>query len=73
MQENRPLDDGAELVWEEIFRPEGNWCIRKGELVWSKIEGWRKHYEVKRADTHFETAEDALKAWEQRGKIEPGC
>ena len=72
MHENRPLGDGAELVWERPFAgAEGNWSIRKGDMVWSKIEGWKKHHGVNHADTHFETAENALQAWNQRNKVEP--
>ena len=71
MNENRPLGDGVELVCDDTFLPEGNWLIRKGDMVWSKVEGWRKDFEVKRSDTHFETAEDAMKAWEQRSKVDP--
>lgn len=73
MSENRQLGDGVELVCEDTFLPEGNWSIHRGDLVWSKVEGWRKHYEVRRSDTHFETVEDAMKAWEQRSKVEPAC
>jgi len=71
MNENRPLGEGVELVYDDTFSREGNWLIRKGDMVWSKVEGWRKDFEVKRSDTHFGTAEDAMKAWEQRRKIEP--
>jgi hypothetical protein len=71
MNENRPLGDGVELVCDDTFLPGAHWLIRKGDLVWSKVEGWRKHYEVQRSDTHFETAEDAMKVWEQRSKVEP--
>lgn len=71
MSENRQLGDGVELVWEANFLPNRNWSIRRGDLVWSRVEGWRKHYGVKRSDTHFETAQDAMKVWEQRGKVEP--
>ena len=76
MNEGRPLGhgielgDGIELVCENAFFPEGKWSIRKSGMVWSKVEGWRKDYEVKRSDTHFETAEDAMKAWQQRGKVQ---
>jgi hypothetical protein len=70
MQENRSLGEGVELICELTFSPEGIWTIRKGDMVWSKIEGWKKHHGVIRPDTHFETAENALQAWEQRNKLE---
>ena len=71
MQENRSLGEGVELICELTFSPEGIWTIRKGDMVWSKIEGWKKHHGVNHADTHFETAENALQAWNQRNKVEP--
>jgi hypothetical protein len=60
MQENRSLGEGVELICELTFSPEGIWTIRKGDMVWSKIEGWKKHHGVIRPDTHFETAENAF-------------
>jgi hypothetical protein len=71
MQENRSLGEGVELICEVTFSPEGIWTIRKRDMIWSKVEGWKKYSEVIRPDTHFETAGNALQAWEQRNKVEP--
>ena len=60
----RQLGDGAKLVKEVISWPETKWSIRKGDLLWSKTEGWKKYFEAKRADSIFKTAEEALTAWE---------
>ena len=49
MSEKRQLGDGVELVCEDYFLPNRNWSIRRGDMVWSRVEGWRKHYEVKRS------------------------
>jgi hypothetical protein len=64
INENRKLADGIELIKEDIFWPEGQWSIRRGEMVWSKTEGWKKYYEIQRADSRFRSAEDAIRAWE---------
>jgi hypothetical protein len=60
----RKLPDGVELVKEDIFWPEGRWSIRRGDLVWSLIDGWQKYYEVKNEDSRFKTAGAAIAAWE---------
>jgi len=62
---NRKLPDGVELVKEDIFWPEGRWSFRRGELVWGRTTGWRKYYEVDRSESCFQTAEEAMKAWEK--------
>lgn len=65
MTENRKLSDGVELSKDTtVFYPEGQWTFRRGEFVWSRISGWQKYYRVPRQESHFKTAEDALKAWE---------
>jgi hypothetical protein len=64
MSSNRSLGDGIELVKEDIFRPEGQWSIRKGEMVWSKTEGWKRYYEIK-SDCIFLTADEAMQAWNE--------
>jgi hypothetical protein len=73
MNENRPLGEAVELVCEGTFLPEGNWWIRQGDMIWAKVEGWKKYCSVKRPDSHFQTAEDAMKAWEQRTKVKSTC
>ena len=64
MNDNRKLADGIELVKEDTFWPEGRWSIRRGEFVWGRVSGWKKYYEAERSETHFKTAEEAMKAWE---------
>ena len=64
MDNTRQLEDGVELVKEDIFWPEGNWSIRRGEFVWSKTEGWLRYYDKNRGGCIFKTAEEALAAWE---------
>jgi hypothetical protein len=64
MDENRKLPEGVELVKEDTFWPEGQWSFRRSDLVWSRRAGWQKYYEVKREDSHFKTAEEAMAAWE---------
>jgi hypothetical protein len=54
----------VELVREDIFWPEGRWSFRRGDLVWSRIAGRQKYYEVNREESHFKTAEEAMVAWE---------
>lgn len=63
MSESPSLGEGIELVKEGIFWPEGQWSIRKGEMVWSKVDGWRRYYEADE-NCRFSTAKDALGAWE---------
>ena len=63
MSSNRTLPDGIELVKADIFWPEGQFYFIRGEMVWSKTEGWKKYYEVNREDAHFKTAEEAMAAW----------
>jgi hypothetical protein len=58
------LPHGVELVKEDIFWPEGQWSVRRGDLVWGRKTGWRKYYEVDRSESYFRSAEDAMKAWE---------
>ena len=63
------LPDGVTLINSAalgIFCPEGNYYfVRELDvpLIWSRKDGWKKYYEVDRADSHFKSAEDALKAW----------
>jgi hypothetical protein len=63
MNENRKIPGGIELVKEDIFWPEGQWSFRKRDLVWSRVSGWQKYYEVKREDSYFKTAVEAMAAW----------
>jgi hypothetical protein len=63
MSQNRQLGNGIELVKEDIFWPEGQWSIRRGEMIWNKIQGWKRYYDADK-DCRFKTAEDALQAWE---------
>jgi hypothetical protein len=59
------LADGVELSNDTaIFHPEGQWVIRRGDLVWSKVCGWRKYYEAEDSEIRFVTAAEAMKAWE---------
>jgi hypothetical protein len=62
---NCTLPDGIELVKEDIFWPEGQWSFRRGDLVWGKSAGWRKYYEVDRAESYFRTAGEAMTEWER--------
>ena len=68
------LPDGVKLVNSEawgIFYPEGDWYfLRDGAvpLVWSRKDGWKKYYEINRADCYFHSAEDAMKAWESSAR-----
>jgi hypothetical protein len=64
MTENRTLPEGVGLVKEDTFWPEGRWSLHRGDLVWSRTNGWQKYYEVKRADSYFKTAEEAMAACE---------
>lgn len=64
MNENHKLPDGVELVKSDIFWPEGRFYFCSGEFVWSKTAGWKKYYEVKREDSQFKNAEEAMAAWE---------
>jgi hypothetical protein len=52
------------LVKEDTFWPEGRFSFRCGDLVWSRTVGWQKYYKAERSETHFKTAEEAMKAWE---------
>jgi hypothetical protein len=64
MNDNHKLPAGVELSKDTtVFYPEGQWTFRRGELVWSRINGWKKYYEVPRQESHFKTAEEAKKAW----------
>jgi hypothetical protein len=54
-------------VKEDVFWPEGQWSIRRGEMVWSKTEGWKRYYEIDRATSIFRTADEALQAWNAPG------
>ena len=63
MNSNRNLEDGIELVKEDIFWPEGQWSIRKGEMVWSKTEGWKRYYEIEPATSIFQTPDEAMQSW----------
>lgn len=62
---DRKETEKIELVKEDIFWPEGRWSIRRGNFVWGRIAGWQKYYEVKREDSHFKTAEEAMAAWDR--------
>ena len=65
MDENPKLPAGVELSNDTtIFYPEGQYTFRRGEFVWSRINGWKKYYEVPREESHFKTAKEAMKAWE---------
>ncbi len=64
MNGDRILPDGIELVKQDIFWPEGRWSFRRGDFVWSRMNGWQKYYEVKREESYFKSAEQAMKAWE---------
>jgi hypothetical protein len=64
IKDDLKLEDGVELIKEDIFWPEGQWSFRRGNLVWSRTAGWQKYYEVKSEDCRFKTAEDAIKTWE---------
>jgi hypothetical protein len=68
LTQNRQLGDGIELVREDVFYPEGEWSIRKAEMVWSKTAGWQRYYEIDRATSLFRTAEAALEAWNSSSK-----
>jgi hypothetical protein len=62
------LPDGVKLVKSDTFWPEGSWYFIQDlavPLVWSHKDGWKKYYEANRADCHFHSAEDAMKAWEK--------
>jgi hypothetical protein len=56
--ENRKLPDGVELVKEDTFWPEGRWSFRRGDLVWSRVAGWQKFYEVKREARQVSSGEE---------------
>ena len=71
MNSIRSLGGGIELVKEDIFWPEGQWSIRKGEMVWSKAAGWQRYYEIDRATSIFRTADEALEAWNASGASIP--
>ncbi len=65
MNENGKIADGVELSKDTTtFYPEGQWTFRRGELVWSRINGWKKYYLVPCEESHFKTAEEAMKVWE---------
>jgi hypothetical protein len=59
-----PATEKIKLVKEDTFWPEGRFSFRCGELVWSRVSGWTKYYKAERSETHFKTAEEAMKAWE---------
>jgi hypothetical protein len=61
---NHKLPDGVQLVKSDTFWPEGRFYFIRGEMVWSRKDGWKKYYEVNREDAHFKTAEEAMAAWE---------
>ena len=63
MSNIRQLGDGIELVKDSTFWTEGCWSIRKGEQVWSKIDGWLKYYKIDRPNCIFRTAEEAMQSW----------
>jgi hypothetical protein len=66
VSDNHKLPDGVSLEKDrEIFYSEGQWVLRRDGLVWSKISGWKKYYEVERWEIRFQTAEDAMKSWEK--------
>jgi hypothetical protein len=60
------LPDGVELSKDTtVFCPEGQWVFRHGNLVWSRINGWKKYYEAQQSEIRFKTAEEAMKSWEK--------
>jgi hypothetical protein len=64
MADDRKLPDGVELVQEDVFWPEGRWSFRRGDLVWSRVDGWQKYHVVDRKNSYFKTRIDAMNAWE---------
>ena len=57
------LPDGVQLVKGTIFWHEGPWYFVRGEMVWSKKEGWKHYSEGNRDDCYFNSAEEAMEAW----------
>lgn len=64
MNDKNKLPDGVQLVKSDTFWPEGQFYFIRGDFVWSRVEGWKKYYEVNREHAHFRSAEDAMSAWE---------
>jgi hypothetical protein len=65
MTQNRQLGDGIKLVKEDIFWPDRQWSIRRGEMIWNKTAGWKRYFDADE-NCRFRTAEDALTAWNAR-------
>ena len=58
---NLPVN--VHLVKSDISGLDCPWYFVRGEMVWSKKEGWKDYYEGKRDDCYFKSAEEAMKAW----------
>lgn len=68
MKNNPKLPVGVKLKKSDIPGLESPWYFVRGEMVWSKREGWKDYYEGNRDDCYFKSAEEALEAWEKSKK-----
>jgi hypothetical protein len=51
-------------VKSDIGGLECPWYFVRGDMIWSKTEGWKEFYEGNREDCYFKTAEEAMEGWE---------
>jgi hypothetical protein len=68
VKSNSKLPVGAELLKSDIGGLECPWYLVRGDMIWSKIEGWKEFYEGNREDCYFKSLEEAMKAWESSGQ-----
>ena len=64
MESNSKLPVGVDLVKSDIGGLECPWLFMRGDMVWSKTEGWKEFYEGNREKCYFKSVEEAMKAWE---------
>jgi len=63
-QNSLKLPDGLQIVKSDVGGLECPWYFVRGEMVWSKKEGWKAYYEGNRDDCYFKSAREAMEAWE---------
>jgi hypothetical protein len=76
--ENEPVSAGREkqfqaacwsgTVEERYWGLECPWYFVRGDMIWSKTEGWKEFYEGNREHRYFKSLEEAMKAWESSGQ-----
>ena len=68
VKSNSKLSVGVELLKSDIGGLECPWYFVRGDMIWSKTEGWKEFYEGNREDCYFKSVEEAMKAWESSGQ-----